>query len=90
MIIKDDMVILHEFSLLYIWNEILTRLKKFATLLPNNWIAETRRRLLREGLADSRGIIIPALKIGLVDGTAPHVIEPKAPGAIEEYVKEVQ
>jgi energy-coupling factor transporter ATP-binding protein EcfA2 len=32
------------------------------------------------------GVIIPALKIGIVDGTAPHVIEPKAPGAIEEYV----
>lgn len=32
------------------------------------------------------GIIIPALKVGVVDGTAPHVIEPKAPGAIEEYV----
>nr|WP_207196230.1 MULTISPECIES: PRK06851 family protein [unclassified Peribacillus] len=32
------------------------------------------------------GVIIPALKIGLVDGTAPHVIEPKAPGAVEEYV----
>nr|WP_245350095.1 PRK06851 family protein [Cytobacillus eiseniae] len=32
------------------------------------------------------GVIIPALKVGIVDGTAPHVIEPKAPGAIEEYV----
>ncbi|RLQ94097.1 PRK06851 family protein [Falsibacillus albus] len=32
------------------------------------------------------GVLIPALKIGIVDGTAPHVIEPKAPGAIEEYV----
>ena len=32
------------------------------------------------------GVIIPALKVGLVDGTAPHVIEPKAPGAVEEYV----
>ncbi|MCA1033299.1 MULTISPECIES: PRK06851 family protein [Bacillaceae] len=32
------------------------------------------------------GVIIPALKIGIVDGTAPQVIEPKAPGAIEEYV----
>lgn len=32
------------------------------------------------------GIIIPALKAGVVDGTAPHVIEPKAPGAVEEYV----
>lgn len=32
------------------------------------------------------GLKIPALKAGVVDGTAPHVIEPKAPGAIEEYV----
>ncbi|MEH6948959.1 PRK06851 family protein [Bacillus sp. JJ634] len=32
------------------------------------------------------GVIFPALKIGLVDGTEPHVVEPKAPGAIEEYV----
>lgn len=32
------------------------------------------------------GVIIPALKAGVVDGTAPHVIEPKVPGAIEEYV----
>jgi Cdc6-like AAA superfamily ATPase len=32
------------------------------------------------------GILIPALGVGIVDGTAPHVIEPKAPGAIEEYI----
>ncbi|UQW96281.1 PRK06851 family protein [Rummeliibacillus sp. G93] len=32
------------------------------------------------------GIVIPSLKIGIVDGTAPHVIEPKIPGAVEEYV----
>ncbi|GHH98006.1 PRK06851 family protein [Neobacillus kokaensis] len=32
------------------------------------------------------GVIIPALKAGIVDGTAPHVIEPKAPGAVEEYI----
>lgn len=32
------------------------------------------------------GIIIPSLKVGVVDGTAPHVIEPLAPGAIEEYI----
>ena len=31
-------------------------------------------------------MIIPELKVGIVDGTAPHVLEPKAPGAIEEYV----
>ncbi|TCP30022.1 hypothetical protein EV207_107116 [Scopulibacillus darangshiensis] len=32
------------------------------------------------------GIIVSELGIGIVDGTAPHVIEPKAPGAVEEYV----
>ena len=32
------------------------------------------------------GIILPQFKIGIVDGTAPHVIEPKIPGAVEEYV----
>lgn len=32
------------------------------------------------------GVIIPALKVGIVDGTAPHVIEPKAPGAVEQYI----
>jgi Cdc6-like AAA superfamily ATPase len=32
------------------------------------------------------GILIPALGVGIVDGTEPHVIEPKAPGAVEEYI----
>jgi len=32
------------------------------------------------------GVLIPALKVGIVDGTAPHVIEPKAPGAVDEYI----
>jgi Cdc6-like AAA superfamily ATPase len=32
------------------------------------------------------GMIIRSLGVGIVDGTAPHVIEPKAPGAVEEYV----
>jgi Cdc6-like AAA superfamily ATPase len=32
------------------------------------------------------GVIIPALKVGIVDGTAPHIIEPKAPGAVEQYI----
>jgi Cdc6-like AAA superfamily ATPase len=32
------------------------------------------------------GVIIPSLKVGIVDGTAPHIIEPQMPGAIEEYV----
>ncbi len=32
------------------------------------------------------GVIIPSLSVGVVDGTAPHVIEPKYPGIVEEYV----
>ncbi|WNB91731.1 PRK06851 family protein [Bacillus sp. NEB1478] len=32
------------------------------------------------------GVILRGLKVGIVDGTSPHVIEPKAPGALEEYV----
>jgi nucleoside-triphosphatase THEP1 len=32
------------------------------------------------------GVVIRELGIGIVDGTAPHVIEPKAPGAVEEYI----
>lgn len=32
------------------------------------------------------GVIFRAIGVGIVDGTKPHVIEPKAPGAIEEYV----
>jgi nucleoside-triphosphatase THEP1 len=31
-------------------------------------------------------VIFPELKTGIVDGTAPHIVEPEAPGAIEEYV----
>ena len=31
-------------------------------------------------------VIIPALKTALVDGTAPHVVEPKYPGLVESYV----
>jgi Cdc6-like AAA superfamily ATPase len=32
------------------------------------------------------GLIIPALNAGIVDGTAPHVIEPNIPGVVEEYI----
>lgn len=32
------------------------------------------------------GVIIRGLGVGVVDGTEPHVIEPIAPGAIDEYV----
>lgn len=32
------------------------------------------------------GIVLPTLKIAVVDGTSPHVVEPKYPIAIEQYV----
>lgn len=32
------------------------------------------------------GMIVRSLSFGIVDGTAPHVIEPTVPGAVEEYV----
>lgn len=32
------------------------------------------------------GVVIRSRSVAIVDGTAPHVIEPKAPGAVEEYV----
>lgn len=32
------------------------------------------------------GVLIPELGIGIVDGASPHIIEARAPGAIEEYI----
>ena len=32
------------------------------------------------------GVVIPRLRTALVDGTAPHVVEPKYPGVAEQYV----
>ncbi len=32
------------------------------------------------------GIVIPALGTAIVDGTAPHVVEPTCPGVVERYV----
>jgi len=32
------------------------------------------------------GVIIPALKIGIIDGTSPHVVDPKYPGVADEIV----
>lgn len=31
-------------------------------------------------------VVLPSLQVALVDGTAPHVVEPKCPGAVEHYV----
>ncbi len=32
------------------------------------------------------GIVIPDIKIAMIDGTAPHIIDPKVPGAVDEIV----
>ncbi|ABN51672.1 MAG TPA: ATPase [Hungateiclostridium thermocellum] len=32
------------------------------------------------------GVVIPSLKIALLDGTAPHVVDPKNPGAVDEII----
>lgn len=32
------------------------------------------------------GVVIPAIKIALIDGTAPHVVDPKNPGAVDEII----
>jgi len=32
------------------------------------------------------GLVIPALRVAMLDGTAPHVVDPKNPGAVDEIV----
>lgn len=32
------------------------------------------------------GIVIPAIKVAMLDGTAPHVVDPKNPGVVDEII----
>ncbi len=32
------------------------------------------------------GVVIPAIDVAMIDGTAPHVVDPKNPGAVDEIV----
>lgn len=32
------------------------------------------------------GVIVPALNIGIIDGTAPHIVDPLYPGAVDEII----
>lgn len=32
------------------------------------------------------GVVIPAIRVALVDGTAPHVVDPKYPGCVDEII----
>jgi Cdc6-like AAA superfamily ATPase len=57
--------------------------------IGNEWVEKGYNIELLHCSSDNNsidGVIIPSLKVGIVDGTAPHIIEPKAPGAVEEYV----
>lgn len=32
------------------------------------------------------GVVIPAIRVALIDGTAPHVVDPKNPGCVDEII----
>lgn len=32
------------------------------------------------------GLVVPAIKVALLDGTSPHVVDPKNPGAVDEII----
>lgn len=32
------------------------------------------------------GVVIPAIKVALVDGTSPHIVDPKNPGCVDEII----
>lgn len=32
------------------------------------------------------GVVIPAINVALIDGTAPHIVDPKNPGAVDEII----
>ena len=32
------------------------------------------------------GVVIPAVRVALIDGTAPHIVDPKNPGAVDEII----
>ncbi len=47
----------------------------------------TPEYILCSGDPDSLdALVLPELRVALVDGTAPHVVEPRCPGAVERYV----
>lgn len=32
------------------------------------------------------GLVVPSIKVALIDGTAPHIVDPKNPGAVDEII----
>ena len=60
-----------------------TFIRKFAEAFENH----PREFLICSGDPNSLdGVIIPDLKLGIIDGTAPHTVDPKYPGVVDEIV----
>jgi len=60
-----------------------TFMRKFA----DAFATEARDFLICAGDPKSLdGVIIPARRVGIIDGTAPHIVDPKYPGVIDEIV----
>lgn len=62
-----------------------TLMRKVAARMEQEGI-QTEYILCSGDPASLDGVVLPAQKVALVDGTAPHVVEPKYPGAVERYV----
>ncbi|HEX6923538.1 MAG TPA: hypothetical protein VF149_06905, partial [Bacillales bacterium] len=54
------------------------------TLAEKGWTIEFLHCSSDNGSLD--GVIVPSLKVGIVDGTAPHIVDPKYPGAVDRIV----
>lgn len=57
--------------------------------LSTHWLAKGYDAWLMHCARDDRsldGVVFPQLKVGIVDGTRPHVIEPRMPGIVEQYI----
>ncbi|HEX7065037.1 MAG TPA: PRK06851 family protein [Bacillales bacterium] len=54
------------------------------TLAEKGWGIEFLHCSSDNGSLD--GVIVPSLKAGIVDGTAPHIVDPKYPGAVDQIV----
>lgn len=62
-----------------------TLMRRVGRLLQEENIAA--EYILCSGDPDSLdAVVFPTLKVALVDGTAPHVVEPKYPGVVDSYV----
>ena len=62
-----------------------TLMRRVATRMEQEGL-QTEYILCSGDPASLDAVVFPQLKAALVDGTSPHVVEPKYPGAVERYV----